>query len=107
MQVASETQRQWFMRPEDEKFAEVEDLYMYVQNRKQNTRTRPVKMLDMEFQPSGKNLLLYENNRLDNPLVPTNWAFAQTCAMVGAHASYLSELPAHLAADCLNFGLKK
>jgi hypothetical protein len=37
---------------------------------------------------------------------PTHWAFGQAAALTGAPAAYLRELPAPLAADCLNFGFQ-
>ena len=41
-----------------------------------------------------------------NPSTPTHWAFGQIAQRAGAPAGYLRGLPAPLAADCLNFGLK-
>jgi hypothetical protein len=36
----------------------------------------------------------------------TNWSFSQLANRAGAPASYIRTLPAPLAADCLNYGLK-
>lgn len=111
MNVGSETQRQWFTRPDDEKFEELEDLYMHVASRKAKTKTTEVKLGGLEFVPLDENgLALNIKNSVRGRtglFMPTNWAFSQACAMVGAHASYLEELPAKLAAECLNFGIHK
>jgi hypothetical protein len=39
------------------------------------------------------------------PVAPTHWAFGQLAQRSGAPASYLRDLPAPLAADCINYGL--
>lgn len=36
----------------------------------------------------------------------TNWAFNQLCQRSGGPAGYLGDLPAPLAADCINYGLR-
>jgi hypothetical protein len=38
--------------------------------------------------------------------VPTNWSFGQLSQLSGAPAGYLKDLPAPLAADCIQWGLR-
>lgn len=107
MNVGTETQRQWFTRPDDEKFAEVDDLYQHVLNRKQRTHTIETKLMDLEVAVAAGNGLVLFDRASKATAVPTNWAFSQLSSMVGAHPSYLSELPAELASQCLNYGIRK
>jgi hypothetical protein len=39
------------------------------------------------------------------PVTPTHWSFGQLASRAGAPAGYLRDLPAPIAADCLNYGL--
>lgn len=106
MNVGTETQRQWFKRPDDEKFASLEELHKHVLDRKMRSHAKATRILDVSFEVEDENLVMYDE-RHEVRAYPTNWAFSQVCAMVGAHASYLSELPAKLARECLNHGLQK
>jgi hypothetical protein len=46
-----------------------------------------------------------DNNR-DHVNTPTNWSFGQLSQLSGAPAGYLKDLPAPLAADCIQWGLR-
>jgi len=52
---------------------------------------------DADIQITGPNGHAY---------TPSNWAFGQLAALAGAPAGYMRNLPAPLAADCLNYGFK-
>jgi hypothetical protein len=105
MSIASSTQRHWFERSDDEKFYTLDELRSAAQLNKVNGRIQDVKSSDVRWIHDGNDLLLM--NQVTKLVVkPTNWAFQQGCAMVGAHASYLSELPADLAAQCLNYNFR-
>src|SRR5688500_263103 len=105
MNIATTVQRQWFERSEDEKFASPDDLHKFLVSRKTASKELPVRMSHVHFSPAedGTDLLI-SDQKSGQIFSPTNWAFSQACATVDAHPSYLSKLPAKLAADCLNHG---
>ena len=55
--------------------------------------------------PDGADGLLIEGPA-GRGFAPTNWAFGQLAGLVGAPGAYVRELPAPLAADCVNYGLQ-
>lgn len=101
--VASE----WFSRPDDERFLNLEDLYAAVKARGEGAQVRTVRSDQVRVEAQRNDL---ESVRLclpgdDKTLSPTHWSFGQMCALVGAPAGYLRQLPAPLAAINLQHGL--
>jgi hypothetical protein len=106
MNIETFVQRQWFTRKADEKFASVEQLAAAVKARREASIARPTKMSEVTF-GVGEHAQDLVMQTKDNTLFrPTNWAFGQVAHLVDAHPSYLSSLPASLAADCLNHGFR-
>ena len=96
--------RQWAERPADERFWNVRDLHEVVTGYRKQARTKVLPYAMLEASVSGDEVLLH-NKQSDNFARMTHWAFGQFCARAKSPASYLRELPAKLAADCLNHGL--
>lgn len=109
MNVASATQKQWFTRSDDEKFASMEELLRSALLDKSNSRGIPVKLADVLVQPAATTEEPWKIHIIDQKTgtvtEPTNWSFGQLCHLVGAHPSYLQTLPAKLVSDCLNHGV--
>jgi hypothetical protein len=104
-EIATFTQRQWYTRPDDQKFSSLEDLYVMLADRKARTHQVDTMMSHVKFIPAGDDIIMVNKDGVH--VAPTHWSFGQTCSMVGAHASYLRELPADIAVQCLNWGLKQ
>ncbi len=95
---------QWSKRPADERFNTIQELrdtckaYADISSIAsvpyENLRTETV---DGEVKLTGTNSLY---------ATLTHWSFGQLSRLVGAPADYLRELPATLAAQNLNYGLK-
>jgi len=88
-------------RPADESYPSVEALVASAEEDKRLSGERMYNVRDLQAVAEGDSV------RLRGPrgvATFTNWAFGQICRMVGAPARYLAELPAALAASCLNHG---
>ena len=107
MNVAAMTQRQWYSRPEDEKFGSLEELHAFLQRRHQQSDQVNVKLSDLEFisVDTGDEMGTIDVRAKDNHYTPTHWSFGQLCSMLRAHPTYLRELPANIASQALNWGL--
>lgn len=92
--------RQWATRPADQRFWNLKDMDAFcatVRDRSQETPTG----LDALRVTASQDGDLYLT-RGAGKLGFTNWSFGQLCRRVVAPASYLADLPADLAAACIN-----
>lgn len=79
----------------------------FTQQSRQQSSGRVVSSRKLEAHPiEGDTSAIAVVGPSGNPAYPTHWAFGQLASRAGAPASYLRELPAPLAADCINYGLK-
>jgi hypothetical protein len=96
---------QWQNRPDDERFASLEDLHAAVSSYRKDARTASVPFNTLRTEArEGEVVLVGKTNQ---PARLTNWAFGQVATSVGAPGAYLRTLPATLAAQNLNHGLAK
>lgn len=96
---------EWSKRAPDERFSSVQDLHQAAlgyRNAAGMIRKLPVKQLEAVVSDSGEVVI---NDSVQTKL--TNWSFGQLAKAAEAPAGYLQTLPAQLAADCLNNGLRK
>jgi hypothetical protein len=104
MQIYSAS-KQWATRPEDERFNSLAEMYEATKRYASESKTATVRWTDLRVEHSqDENLRIV--GKAGVPAVLTNYAFGQIAARVGAPASYLRQLPATLAAQNLNHGLK-
>ena len=106
---------QWFSRPDDQKFLTLDDMLATKKTDAHRMTSRTVDThkiqiigdLD-EANPSRGDLVIeyQDDNYRDHFNTPTNWSFGQLSQLSGAPAGYLRDLPAPLAADCLQWGLR-
>ena len=106
---------QWYNRPDDQKFLSLDSMLNFkkVDASRMTSRTvdtHKVKIIGDydEANPSRGNIFVEytdDNNQEHNNL-PTNWSFGQLSQLAGAPAGYLKDLPAPIAADCIQWGLK-
>jgi len=100
--------KQWSTRPDDERFLSLTALNDFVQSQRQHSAAKIVSSRALTVSPvegdtTHEALMLTGPNGA--PVNMTNWSFSQLAARAGAPAGYMRDLPAPLAADCLNYGL--
>jgi hypothetical protein len=96
--------RQWATRPADQRFWNLQDMHDFVtavKERSTETHTG-IDALRVAATPDDDLVLTRGGGRLGF----TNWSFGQFCRRIGAPAGYLADLPASLAASCLNESVK-
>jgi len=96
---------QWASRPMDERFTSLIDLNDHCKELHHNSRSAVVSTRDIEAIPDGRDGLKIMGSK-GNTVDVSHWAFGQICQRAKAPASYLRSLPAPMAADCLNYGLR-
>jgi len=106
---------QWFSRPDDQKFLSLDDMLAF---KKQDARQMQSTVVDTHRMkivgdvdhdnPSRGNIFIEytDDNRREHLHTPTNWSFGQISQLAGAPAGYLKDLPAPIAADCIQWGLR-
>ncbi len=101
--VASE----WFTRPADERFLDLDSLLKSTFRRAERSRSRTVESREVRVQASPNEV--HELTVIlpgdDRPLVLTHWSFGQLCSLIGAPGGYLRGIPATLAGINLQYGL--
>lgn len=99
--------KNWLSRPADERFTSLLDLRDRVTDERRKSRAGVLSSKSLAFQPvdgdSTFKGIEIVSKKTGNVVAPTHWAFGQIAARLGAPASYLRNLPAPLAADCLNY----
>ena len=100
--------KQWASRPDDERFLSLPAMREAVQASKDRSQQIVIPYRKLLVQATGKqNGLTIVDTRKDLDVgAPTNWAFQQLCIKSGAPSYYLRTLPAELAAQNVNHGLK-
>lgn len=96
---------QWSTRPSDERFESLGALYAATKDYAASAREKEVDFRDLRVEAVDSDVQLVGSK--GNPAKLTHWAFGQLCARLSAPASYLRDLPATLACQNLNFGLKQ
>jgi hypothetical protein len=98
---------EWFSRPDDERFLNLDDLYATVKRRADIADVRTIRSNAVKVTASredSESLQLIIPGR-EEAIAPTHWSFGQLCTMVGAPSSYLRQLPAQIAGINLQHGL--
>jgi hypothetical protein len=88
---------QWFSRPDDQKFLTLDDM---LTAKKIDAGAMTSRIVDTH------KFEIVDDNHRDHQNTPTNWSFGQLSQLSGAPAGYLRDLPAPIAADCLQWGLR-
>jgi hypothetical protein len=107
MTTITKASHQWATRPNDQRFTSLTELNAHCQSLRDNSNGRVVSSRRLEAVPvsdDNKAILLQGPNGV--PVDVTHWAFGQLAQRAGAPAGYLRDLPAPLAADCINYGLR-
>jgi len=108
MSQLMQASRQWASRPADERFLSLTDMHDHFLTVRKQSAGKVVSSRAIECRPASDDarggIEVYGPNGAG--YAPTNFAFGQMAARVGAPASYLRTLPAPIACDALNYGFK-
>lgn len=105
MTTLMKASEQWANRPADERYPSLEAMHAAVLARRQRAGTARLPFAQLHAIARDGAVML--NGRTDTTAALTHHAFGQLAARAGAPAAYLRQLPATLAADCLNQSLTK
>ncbi len=97
--------REWASRPPDERYASVHALYEAARARRDRTEERTIETGDVRTQALADHDLTFEASGRAAAL--THWNFGQLAIIAGAPPNYLRTLPASIATDALNYGLRR
>lgn len=97
---------QWASRPEEERFVSLGEMAAKLEAERAISRAAVVSSRRLRAVPTDDNQGLLIEGPSGQGYAPTHWAFGQAANLIGAPAGYLRQLPAPLAADCLNYGLQ-
>jgi hypothetical protein len=98
--------REWARRPHDERYASVEALHEAARARRHRTMERDIEAGDFRTEAAGNDgLALCESSGRSAAL--THWSFEQLATIAGAPPKYLRSLPAPIASDAINHGLRR
>jgi len=99
---------QWASRPDDERYTDLTSMKTHFDSLRERSMGKAVSSRALEFAPDPANprsgLLVTGQN--GNAAHMSHWSLGQMAGLAGAPAGYLRKLPAPLAADCLNYGMK-
>jgi hypothetical protein len=95
---------QWANRPPDERFWTVEAMHRACLEYAETARTATIQHSELRVEAREGDLVLM--GKQDIPAKLTNHSFGQLASRAQAPPNYLQDLPATLAAQNLNYGLK-
>ncbi len=98
--------REWASRPPDERYASVDTLYEAARIRRARIAENAVETIDLRTEAvSPDALALCDASGHRSGL--THWSFEQLARLAGAPPKYLRTLPATIASEALNVGLRR
>lgn len=97
--------RQWAFRPADERFSSLDAMLDFAHYQKAHAREQQRNLTSLQLTAYDSDDI--HLNGSSEPAALSHWSFGQLATMVRAPASYLRELPADLARDCLAYGLQR
>src|SRR3954464_3537829 len=98
--------REWASRPPDERYASVHALYDAARARRLRTQERTIETVapPAEAVPPATPAL---RDTSGPHAALTNWSFEQLAGIAAAPPNYLRTLPAAIASDAINYGLRR
>jgi len=97
--------REWATRPPDERYATIDALYAAACARRDRTEARTLDTADLRTTALAVDELTFETSNRAATL--THWSFGQLATIAGAPPNYLRALPASIAAEAINYGLRQ
>jgi hypothetical protein len=105
MSVLTKANAQWSTRPADERFGSLGEMHARAMEIRTGAAVAKIKANALRVHADGSDLMLEGATGTRADL--TNWSFHQVAKRARAPAAYLRTLPASIAADCLNLGLRR
>lgn len=101
--------KQWASRPADERFTSLVDMLEHFRGLRRNSAAKVVPTGVLSVAPTAEtaDAGLVLRGSAGTAFAPTHWSFGQLAGLAGAPAGYLRTLPAPIAADALNYGLRR
>jgi len=104
--TAYSAHREWASRPPDERYASVQALYDAARDRRARTEAHAIDTIDLRTDAVASDALAL-CDASGRPSDLTHWSFEQLAGIAGAPAKYLRTLPAPIAAEAINHGLRR
>ena len=105
--ILYQANRQWATRPPDQRFTSLLELSDFCHRQRANSTSLVLPSNRFAAAPDGDSrdagLMIETPRSLSRP---THWSFGRLASLAGAPPVLLRELPAALAADCINYGLR-
>jgi hypothetical protein len=98
--------REWASRPADQRFTSLTELATFCAKQRDCSSQFVLPSNEIGAEPDAGRDAGLVIGMLKSLSRPTHWSFGQLASLAGAPPSYLRELPAALAADCINYGLR-
>lgn len=107
MTTLTQCSNQWMKRPNDERFTSLPELHERVKRQRDNSIQSVVSSRKIEVQPHPADPRRGITIAGDHGFAdPTHFSFGQLASLAGAPAGYLRSLPAPIASDAINYGLR-
>src|SRR5215210_8246451 len=98
--------REWASRPPDERYASVHALYDAARARRLRTEERTIETVALRTEAVPSDALALRDTS-GRQAALTNWSFEQLAGIAAAPPKYLRMLPAAIASDAINYGLRR
>jgi hypothetical protein len=98
--------REWASRPPDERYASVQALYDAARARRLRTEARTIETVALRTEAVASDALALRDTS-NRQAALTNWSFEQLAGIAVAPPKYLRTLPAAIASDAINYGLRR
>lgn len=105
MSVLTKANSQWSTRPADERFGSLTAMHDRAMQYRTAAAVARIKASALSVIAEGSDLCL--QGETGNTAALTNWTFGQVAERAKAPAAYLKTLPAPIAAECINVGMKR
>ncbi|HWZ61121.1 MAG TPA: hypothetical protein VNW46_19200 [Gemmatimonadaceae bacterium] len=107
MSTLMQANHQWTTRPADQRFTSLIDMARHCAAQRAASAASVVPSRHLTVMPTDDNRGLSVAIRGGaDEMTPTHWSFGQLAHLAGAPSAYVRALPAPIAADCLNYGLR-
>jgi len=108
MGTLMQASNQWMSRPADERYCSLTEMQEHFKVVRDESQAFVTANKRITLAPTGVKEMVVEieGAPFSDPVAPTHHAFGQLAQLVGAPAGYLRNLPAPIAADAVNYGLK-
>ena len=100
-----EASQQWATRPPDERFSSIEEMLKVCKEYYNQACEAELETSKLKVVADENEVKLFGQTGRESKL--THWAFGQLSQRANAPAHYLRNLPAEIAAECLNYGFSR